>query len=118
VQLAHAQAIQSLFLGSIAQHAQQVPPEPLTLQKLLDCVYYSVRWISTGSIVLLQGTWLSGQPPRLPSNSPPSNPHKLLPSSMAETSGLFAHYENDYCSKSTEISRKMQALPALTAGER
>ncbi|GAB4817816.1 hypothetical protein N2152v2_004862 [Parachlorella kessleri] len=31
--------------------------------------------------------------------------------------GLFSQYENEYCSKSTDISRKIQGLTALTAGK-
>lgn len=37
---------------------------------------------------------------------------------MADTSGLFSQYENEYCSKSTDINRKIQALSALTPEQR
>jgi len=37
--------------------------------------------------------------------------------SSAMADGLFSQYENEYCSKSTDISGKIQGLSALTAGK-
>ena len=36
---------------------------------------------------------------------------------MAAAPGLFQQYENEYCSKSTELSRNIQAAGALPPGE-
>ena len=36
---------------------------------------------------------------------------------LANQNALFNQYESEYCSKSTEISRKVQALSSFSAGE-
>lgn len=35
---------------------------------------------------------------------------------MADQAGLFRQYESDYCNKSTDISRKINAIPSLMGG--
>ena len=34
-----------------------------------------------------------------------------------EVHALFSQYENEYCSKSTELARKTQAIGSLSGGE-
>ena len=36
---------------------------------------------------------------------------------LANQNALFNQYESEYCSKSTDISRKVQALSSFSAGE-
>lgn len=36
---------------------------------------------------------------------------------MGDQTALFKQYENDYCNKSTEISRKINTIPSLLGGE-
>lgn len=46
------------------------------------------------------------------------SPLRSLASAMADQTALFKQYETDYCNKSTEISRKISAVPSLIGGER
>lgn len=36
---------------------------------------------------------------------------------LANQNALFNQYESEYCSKSTDVSRKVQALGSFSAGE-
>lgn len=36
---------------------------------------------------------------------------------MGDQTALFKQYENDYCSKSTDISRKINTIPSLLGGQ-